>query len=181
MKNNIEKQLEELNKEIAEFAKGRGWGEIWLEGTFLPRYLPHRCDVVFVSIQASTKFLENPHLKFLGNFNFSKTNIKMQERMVKFGFGGSYVTDIVKLQRPADQRPTKEDIEMFLPFLKKEIEIVNPKIIVALGGHAYNILNEYKDRLGIKKLFNVFHPAGTAAKTDKERDEQFKKLQEEIK
>lgn len=180
---NKEKQLEELNKEIAGFVKEKGWEEIWLEGIFLPKYyFPHQYEAVFVSIQPSTFFLKNPHLRFLGNFNALKTNIKMQKRMIRFGFGGSYVTDIVKLQRPAKQRPLKEEIEMFLPFLKREIEIINPKIVVTLGEEAYNALNKYKDRLGInKKLFKIFHPAGTAAKTEKERDEQFEKLRKEIK
>ena len=178
---NKDKQLEELNKKIAEFAQGKNWGEIWLEGIFLPTYyFPHQYNVIFVAIQPSTNLLDNPYLRFLGNFNISPTEKKFQDRMMKFGFGGSYVTDIVKLQRLANERPTKKEIEMFLPFLEKELEIINPKIVVALGEETYQILNKNRVKLGIEKLEKIFHPAGTAAKSDEQRDKQFIKLQQKI-
>ena len=57
--------------------------------------------------------------------------------LVKYGVGGSYVTDIVK-KRNIPRRPTKEEIKEWLPFLLKEIEIIDPRAIVVLGKRTYD-------------------------------------------
>jgi len=177
-----EKQLEELNTEEANriFNKNKEWGEIWLGGIFLPTYYQHQYNIVFIGLQPSENLLKKPHLKFLGNFNISSCDKKFQNQLVEFGFGGSYVTDIVKLQRDSKARPNREDIEFFLSFLKRELEIIKPQIIVSLGvTETYDILKNYKKELNITKLAKVYHPAYVCQYNKfKEWDKQFKKIYE---
>ena len=39
-----------------------------------------------------------------------------------------------------NRRPTDEEIERYLPFISKHIEIINPKILILLGSTAMNAL-----------------------------------------
>lgn len=44
-----------------------------------------------------------------------------------------YITNIVKARPPDNRDPLPEEIEVFRPYLDKEIEIVDPNIIITLG------------------------------------------------
>lgn len=51
-----------------------------------------------------------------------------------------YITNIVK-DRPQENRdPSAEEIEIYGPFLDRQIEIIRPKAIVALGRYAYGYI-----------------------------------------
>lgn len=47
-----------------------------------------------------------------------------------------YITNIVKDRPPQNRDPLPEEIESYGPFLDKQIEIIQPKIIVALGRYS---------------------------------------------
>lgn len=47
-----------------------------------------------------------------------------------------YITNIVKYRPPENRDPTPDEIEFFRPFLDKQIEIIDPKIIVTLGRYS---------------------------------------------
>ena len=51
-----------------------------------------------------------------------------------------YITNVVNYRPPENRRPTEEEIAKYLPYLKKHIEIINPKILVLLGSTALNTL-----------------------------------------
>ena len=51
-----------------------------------------------------------------------------------------YITNVVNYRPPDNRRPTDEEITKYLPYLKKHIEIINPKILVLLGSTALNAL-----------------------------------------
>ncbi len=51
-----------------------------------------------------------------------------------------YISNIINFRPPENRRPTDEEIERYLPFVKKHIEIINPKILVLLGSTAMNAL-----------------------------------------
>ena len=51
-----------------------------------------------------------------------------------------YITNVVNYRPPENRRPTEEEIARYLPYLKKHIEIIDPKIIVLLGSTAMNAL-----------------------------------------
>lgn len=44
-----------------------------------------------------------------------------------------YITNIVKRRPPNNRDPLPEEIESYRPYLAKQIEIINPKIIATLG------------------------------------------------
>lgn len=50
-----------------------------------------------------------------------------------------YITNIVKY-RPLDNRdPLPQEKEEFLPYLERQLDIINPKVIVTLGRHSTNV------------------------------------------
>jgi len=51
-----------------------------------------------------------------------------------------YICNIIKCRPPNNQNPTKEQVKMCLPYLKRQIELVNPKVIVLLGSVALRSL-----------------------------------------
>lgn len=51
-----------------------------------------------------------------------------------------FITNIVKQRPPENRDPTLEEIEKHWPLLMKQIEIINPKIIVMLGRHSMSKL-----------------------------------------
>ena len=51
-----------------------------------------------------------------------------------------YISNIINYRPPENRRPTDEEIRRYLPFIKKHIEIINPKILVLLGSTAMNAL-----------------------------------------
>ena len=79
-----------------------------------------------------------------------------------------YITNIVKRRPPENRDPLPEEIEAYRPYLTRQIEIIDPKIIVALGRFAMNyFLPEAKITRDQGKVFDVdsrlvvpmFHPA----------------------
>lgn len=79
-----------------------------------------------------------------------------------------YITNIVKYRPPNNRDPLPEEKSVFLPYLEKQIDIINPKMIVTLGRHSMDSLlpgliigqvhgqvRKYKNRL----FLPLFHPA----------------------
>jgi len=64
--------------------------------------------------------------KMLASINLDRKNV--------------YITNVVNYRPPENRRPTEEEIAKYLPYLKKHIEIINPKILVLLGSTALNTL-----------------------------------------
>jgi len=56
-----------------------------------------------------------------------------------------YITNIVKDRPPENRDPQKQEIALYAPFLRQQIEIIQPKVIVTLGRFAMAfILDEFK-------------------------------------
>ncbi len=51
-----------------------------------------------------------------------------------------YISNIVNYRPPENRKPTQQEIDTYLPFINKHIEIINPKILVLLGSTAMNAL-----------------------------------------
>ena len=50
-----------------------------------------------------------------------------------------YITNIVKYRPPANRDPEPEEIQAFMPYLKRQLEIIQPKLIIFLGRHALSV------------------------------------------
>ena len=51
-----------------------------------------------------------------------------------------YISNIINYRPPENRKPTDEEVNRYMPFIKKHIEIINPKILVLLGSTAMNAL-----------------------------------------
>jgi len=81
-----------------------------------------------------------------------------------------YIANIVKCRPPMNRTPNEDEAKTCLPYLLKQIELIDPKIIVTLGSTAYKYLTgdmdtpiskirgefiKYSNRL----LLPTFHPS----------------------
>ncbi len=85
-----------------------------------------------------------------------------------------YIANVLKCRPPGNRDPKEKEIEACKPYLERQIEIINPRVICALGRFAANFLAEkyglsftsmMKDHgkifsaEGGKKVVFTFHPA----------------------
>ena len=61
-----------------------------------------------------------------------------------------YITNIIPWRPPGNRQPTPSEIAICLPFIKRHIELVNPKVLILVGGTSAKILLEKKE--GIMRL-----------------------------
>lgn len=72
-----------------------------------------------------------------------------------------YITNIIPWRPPGNRNPTAEEVEMCMPFVERRIELIQPKIIVMVGGvSAKSLLNVVT---GITALRGKCHPYQTAS------------------
>ncbi len=58
-----------------------------------------------------------------------------------------YITNVLAWRPPGNRTPTDSEVAVCLPFLKRQIELVNPQVILLLGGSAANALLENSDSI----------------------------------
>jgi len=61
-----------------------------------------------------------------------------------------YIANIIPWRPPSNRRPTDEEIEICLPFIKRHIELIKPKVLMLLGSTATFAL--LKNTEGITKV-----------------------------
>lgn len=54
--------------------------------------------------------------------------------------GKVYITNVVKDRPPENRDPTPEEITLYSPFLDRQLNIIQPKVVVMLGRHSMNYL-----------------------------------------
>lgn len=165
MNDNLNK-LEELNKTLMPPRE--------LSGIFLPRGEKKQFDFMLIAEMPSMSVLKDLSDSG-GNFNISAPDKFLQEIMIKYGIAGTYVTDIVK-EGSAPGRPSKEEIRKWLPFLLKEIEILQPKYMIVLGKTNYeNNFKKFVEPFISKsiKIDWVWHYSQQGRKTNAEVEQRF--------
>ncbi len=113
----------------------------------------------------------------------------LDEMMKSIGWKRSdvYITNIVKRRPPENRDPLPEEIESYKPYLARQIEIINPKIIATLGRFSMNyflplakITRDHGKVLEIdgRTIYPLFHPAAALRATGvlNELKADFKKL-----
>ena len=50
-----------------------------------------------------------------------------------------FVTNIVKFRPPDNRDPSKEEIDVCLPYLLSQIKVIQPSLIIFLGRHSMNV------------------------------------------
>jgi len=105
-------------------------------GLFLPIDAEQRDDVLLLAEMPSMNEPKGPsHSRY--NFGVTARDQFFQDMLVKYGLSGVYVTDIVK-RRDIPRRPSEEEVEQWLPFLKKELSILYPSMIIVIGKRTYD-------------------------------------------
>jgi DNA polymerase len=88
--------------------------------------------------------------------------------LIGWSRGNVYITNIVKRRPPENRDPSPEEIELYSPYLARQLELLNPLIIVPLGRFSMNyFLPEAKISQDQGKVFKtkkyfivpMFHPA----------------------
>lgn len=66
-----------------------------------------------------------------------------------------YITNIVKCRPPQNRKPLPDEIAACMPYLQRQLEIIRPKVILALGGTAGEAMLGVRKSLG--ELRNKVH------------------------
>lgn len=136
----------------------------------------HRCPGLG-NLNAKVMFIgeapgrvDNPELRglpFVGNKS-SDLLLECIYSNWEYGYDDVYITNVVKCNPPMNRKPEDEEIYACTKFLKEEIKLVDPKIIVCLGRTAANwfgireglnscLDKEYKWEGRLVKV--LYHPA----------------------
>lgn len=64
----------------------------------------------------------------------------LDEMLASIGLSRSdvYITNIVKYRPPGNRDPLPSEKQAFLPYLRRQLEIIKPKLVVTLGRHSMN-------------------------------------------
>ena len=74
-----------------------------------------------------------------------------------------YITNIVYWRPPGNRTPTTQEVQACLPFLNRQVELLNPEIIVLIGGPAS--LNLLGTKQGITKIRGTWRTCEIGGKT----------------
>ncbi|WP_345980939.1 uracil-DNA glycosylase [Sulfurimonas sp. HSL3-2] len=93
---------------------------------------------------------------------------KMIENVLELSIDDVFLTHAVKCKPLGSNKPSESELNSCKPYLYKQIEIVQPKVIVTLGEEAYNIFSQTKEEfnsvrghiIDLKdyKLVPIYHP-----------------------
>jgi uracil-DNA glycosylase len=73
-----------------------------------------------------------------------------------------YIANVVKCRPPGNRTPEPDECETCLPFLMRQIAVIKPKVVVALGATAAKNLLAMSSSLGdLRGRFYDFKPAGS--------------------
>jgi DNA polymerase len=121
-------------------------------------------DMVFIG-EAPGKNEDQQGLPFVGAagkfLNEMLSSIKLNREQV-------YITNIVKYRPPNNRDPFPAEKKAFMPYLKRQIEIIKPVLIVTLGRHSMECflpgqqiskIHGQPKRLKGQVYLPLFHPA----------------------
>ena len=69
-----------------------------------------------------------------------------------------FICNVVKCRPPENRDPLPDEIEQCEPYLKRQLEIIQPKVIVGLGRHAVQTLLKTKTTIGrLRGNWHAYH------------------------
>lgn len=155
MKEDAISRLEKLKKEIEEtfgvkknvwfFPEGKKFNVEGVKG-----YLGTQ-NIMFVGLNPS---MENASVKSKG---YSPSDNFLYTMLREYGFQNAHITDFLKVGRKNkeinEHLKNKIEVETNLKFLRKEIDITNPKIIVTMGRKCESLFKKYLVDIKIPLLY----------------------------
>ena len=159
----MEKKLEKIKQKVTECTKC----ELSItRNKSVPGKGNYKSDVIFVG-EAPGKNEDMKGEPFIGIAG-KKLSIALENAGITRD--DVYITNIVKCRPPKNRVPTTNERDTCQNYLKKEIEIIKPKIICILGNTAFNSLLDGKEiikfrgkivRKNNQLYFLTIHPAAT--------------------
>jgi uracil-DNA glycosylase family 4 len=160
---NKEKELQKVNKEIRNCKKCPLWK---LRKNAVSGEGPANAKIIAIGMAPGVEEdkVGRPFVGRAGKFLNELFKIARIEREKIF------ITSPLKClpQPPINRKPKKEEIEACLPYLKKQIEIINPKYFILLGEVAFSVffpkekLSDFRGKCieeNGKFYFPTYHPA----------------------
>jgi DNA polymerase len=89
-------------------------------------------DIVFIG-EAPGKNEDEQGLPFVGAAGKFLNEMLAQAGMDR---GDVYITNIVKYRPPNNRDPLPEEKKAFWPYLLKQLQIIEPKVVITLGRHS---------------------------------------------
>ena len=148
---NKSEMLEKLAKQIRKCRKCKLWKT---RNNAVPGEGPSNAKIFFIG-QAPGKQEDLQGKPFVGraakflNMLLEKNNIKRSD---------VFITSVLKCFPPKNRLPKKDEIKACLPYLIKQLEIINPRVVVLLGNVAIKTLKNHEILKG-KKVICTYHPA----------------------
>jgi len=155
-----DQQLRALEKEISEFVvKHIGKNPVPGEGSaFAP--------IFFIGEAAGTNE-ERTGRPFVGRAGKLLTELIEQQLHMKRE--EVYITSVVKWRPPDNRKPLKDEVAACMPFLERQISIIQPKLIVLLGNTALNSVLDHEMKISAvhgtviekdgRRYYPTYHPA----------------------
>jgi uracil-DNA glycosylase family 4 len=122
-------------------------------------------DIVFIG-EAPGKKEDELGLPFVG-----AAGRFLDEMLASIGLSKAdvYISNIVKYRPPGNRDPLPEEKAAFLPFLKRQLDVLNPELVVPLGRHSMEVLlppglkisqcHGQAKRFSGRVYLPLFHPA----------------------
>ena len=116
-------------------------------------------------------------------------------KAIKFEREEVYIGNVVKCRPPENRTPMQDEMDTCIPYLKKQVELIKPKLILCLGLTAAKGLLKKRESLGElrKSIFDyegakvivTYHPAALLRNPHWKKDcwedlKKFRKLYEEL-
>jgi DNA polymerase len=94
----------------------------------------------------------------------------LEELLAKAGLtrGEVFITNVVKSRPPGNRDPLPDEIAACAPFLERQIEVIDPEVIVTLGrfsmarwfpGERISKIHGQPKRVGRRLIVPMYHPA----------------------
>jgi len=187
---NIESQkassLEKIREEIGDCRRCK----LWNERTHIVYGIGSaKADLMFVG-EAPGREEDVQGIPFVGRAGKLLTGII---EAIDLKREDVYIANILKCRPPKNRNPEADEVESCEGFLFKQIEVIKPKIIVALGAYAAQCLLQTKDPIGRIRgrffhfqdslLLPTFHPAYLLRNPSAKRDvwEDIKVVRDQLK
>ncbi len=163
--------MSESLKEIVEEILSCKKCPLWETNTnYVPGESNPHSEVVFVG-EAPGKEEDLQGRPFVGAAG--KLLTQMIENVLNLNRKDVYITNILKCRPPNNRDPRTEEVEACSPYLVRQLNAINPKVLVCMGKHAasfifgmYNLhfpgISKVKGQLkevNGMKIIAVYHPA----------------------
>ncbi|MFQ6049438.1 MAG: uracil-DNA glycosylase [Candidatus Paceibacterales bacterium] len=155
------KRLEKLHQEIRRCKKCELYKT---KINAVPGEGPANTEVIFIGQNPGLNEAKTgkPFIGMAGKF------LNKLLEIAKINRNEVFITSVLKCRTPKNRKPTKKEIKTCLPYLKKQIEVINPKKFILLGEVAFSVffpkekLKNFRGKLvkeNNKEFFVTYHPA----------------------